>query len=186
MTKILSIVSALLLTIPAFAGQTLSEVVLQAQLKSYEGAREIDWKPGDTASYNVDMGFIKGTMIARVDSNDGNEVWLSQDMDLGFAGKQQTQTLLDAQTGEVKKVLVNGQEQEMPEQNYELIEIVDDTITVPAGTFKCMHVRFTDKSNNGEINMWQSNTVPMSGMVKQIAPSQFGKVTVELTSYNKQ
>lgn len=186
MLKILTILSTILLATPAFAATTISEIVLQSQLKSFSGLRAIDWKAGDTASYNVDMGFIKGTMVSRVDSNDGNEIWLSQDMDLGFAGKQQTQTLLDANSGEVKKLIVNGQEQEIPQQEFELIEIVDATITVPAGTFKCMHVRFTDKSSNEEVNIWQSQEVSMSGMVKQIVPSQFGKVTIELTSFNKQ
>ena len=186
MFKIFTIFSALAFTFPALAVSTLFDAIQPAYIHSYVAANAINWKVGDTASYNVDMGFIKGSMITRVDSNDGVEIWLSQDMDLGFAGKQNTQTLLDAETGEVKKLLVNGQEQEIPQKEFELIEIVDDTITVPAGTFKCMHVRFTDKATNDEINMWQSQDVAISGMVKQVVPSQFGKVTIELTSFTKQ
>ncbi len=184
MVKVFATLFSVLIAMPAFAAPTLSEVVLSAQLKNV--SRAIDWKPGDTASYNVDMGFVQGTMVTAVRSNDGNEIWLTQDMDLGFAGKQAVETLMDANTGEVKKVIANGQEQDIPEQNLEVIEIVDATITVPAGTFDCIHARLTDKSSNNEINIWQNSTVPMSGMVKQIVPSQFGEVTIELTSFTKQ
>lgn len=186
MLKIFATLFSVLIAVPAFAAPTLSEVILKAQLDNVKVARAIDWKAGDSANYNVDMGFLKGSMVMAVRSNDGNEIWLTQDMDLGFAGKQQTETLMDANTGEIKKILVNGQEQQIPEQNLEVIEIVDATITVPAGTFKCIHARLTDKSTNNEINLWQNSTVPMSGMVKQIVPSQFGTVTVELTSFLKQ
>lgn len=171
---------------PAFAAPNLTEILNTSITKNFNPARAIDWKPGDTANYNVDMGFIKGKMVTSVTSNDGNEIWLLQDMDLGFAGKQKVETLIDANTGEVKKVIANGQEQEVPKQDLEVVEIVDDTITVPAGTFKCIHAKLLDKSTNDELNMWASTDVPMSGLVKQIAPSQFGKVTVELTSFTKQ
>lgn len=186
MLKIFATLFTVLMAMPAFAAPSLSEVLIKAQFENLKVSRAIDWKPGDTASYNLDMGFIQGTMVTAVRSNDGNEIWLTQDMDLGFAGKQQTETLMDANTGEIKKILMNGQEQQIPEQNLEVIEIVDATITVPAGTFDCMHARLTDKSTNDEINIWANATVPMSGMVKQIVPSQLGEVTVELTSFLKQ
>lgn len=186
MLKIFATLFSVLMAVPAFAAPTISEIVLNAQLENLKVSRAIDWKAGDTASYNVDMGFLQGTMVMAVRSNDGNEIWLTQDMDLGFAGKQQSETLMDANTGEVKKILVNGQEQDIPKQDLEVIEIVDATITVPAGTFKCMHARLTDKSTNDEINIWANSDVPMAGMVKQVVPSQMGQVTVELTSFLKQ
>lgn len=186
MIKIITTICSLFIAVPAFAAPTLAEIISKSQLQSFNSSRAIDWKPGDTANYNVDMGFIKGTMVSSVTSNDGNEIWLLQDMDLGFAGKQKVETLMDANTGEVKKVIANGQEQEIPKQDFEVVQIVDDTITVPAGTFKCLHATLLDKSSNEELNMWASTDVPMSGLVKQIAPSQFGKVTVELTSFTKQ
>lgn len=186
MLKFITTVCALFIAVPAFAAPTLSEIVLQGQLQAIKGARAIDWKPGDTANYNVDMGFLKGTMVMSVRSNDGDEIWLDQDMDLGFAGKQKVETLMDADTGEVKKIIANGQEQQIPEQNLEVVQIVDEEITVPAGTFKCMHATLTDLKTNDELNIWATSDVPMSGMVKQVTPSQFGVVTVELTSFVKQ
>jgi hypothetical protein len=188
MLKIMMSLASLFVSATVFAAPTLSESMMQIQVDAFKAstARAIDWKPGDSANYNVDMGIVQGTMVMTVDSNDGNEIWLSQNMDLGFAGKQQVQTLMDANTGAVKQVLVNGQEQEIPKQDLEVVEIVDDTITVPAGTFKCLHARLTDKSTNDEINLWNNSEVPMSGMVKTTQPSQFGMVTVELTGFNKQ
>lgn len=178
---------SIIVSTTAFAAPTLSEALFEIQFGSAKqnASRAIDWKAGDKASYNVDMGFLKGTMVTEVASNDGNEIWIHQDVDLGFAGKQQMQTLMDANTGAIKKVLVNGQEQDVPTPDLEVIEIVDDTITVPAGTFKCLHARLADKSTNDEINLWNNSEVPMSGMVKTIQPSQFGKVTIELTSFHK-
>jgi hypothetical protein len=186
MIRIITTICSLLITMPAFAASNLTEILTKSLTQNFNPARAIDWKPGDTANYNVDMGFIKGKMVTSVTSNDGNEIWLLQDMDLGFAGKQKVETLIDANTGEVKKVIANGQEQEIPKQDLEVVQIVDDTITVPAGTFKCIHATLLDKSSNDELNMWASTDVPMSGLVKQIAPSQFGQVTVELTSFAKQ
>lgn len=146
----------------------------------------LDWKVGDSASYNIDMGFIKGSMVSAVRSIGNDGIWMTQDMDLGFAGKQKVESLIDPNTGEVKKMLVNGKEQSVPKQDIEVIEVKEDRITVPAGAFDCIHARLKDKSNNNEINAWiNPQLIPMSGMLKQIAPSQFGNVTVELKSYKK-
>lgn len=125
-------------------------------------------------------------MVASVTSNDGNEIWLAQDMNLSLVGEQKTEILMDANTGTIKQILVNGQEQEIPDQGtLEVVQIVDATITVPAGTFKCTHATLKNESNE-EINIWASGEVPMSGMIKQVSPNQFGTATVELTSFNKQ
>jgi hypothetical protein len=40
--------------------------------------------------------------------------------------------------------------------------------------------------NDAEINAWLNpQLVPLSGLLKQVAPSQFGTVTVSLTSFKK-
>lgn len=143
---------------------------------------------GDTADYKLNMGgFINGTMKMSVKSIDADGIWMVQDVDLSFMGKQLMESLIDPATGQVKKLLVNGQEQEVPATpELELIEIIDDTITVPAGSFDCQHIRLLDKSNNSEIKIWSSADVSLSGLVKQIAPSQLGQVTTELTGFYMQ
>ena len=146
----------------------------------------LDWAVGDTNNYTVDMGFIKGTMSMSVRSVGADGIWMDQNMDLGFAGKQKVETLLDPNTGEVKKMIVNGKEQAPPKQDVEVIEFKEDKITVPAGTFECIHARLKDKESGNEINAWVNpQAIPLSGMLKTIQPSQFGNVTVVLKSFKK-
>lgn len=162
--------------------RSIQQVAIMEQAKT----QGLDWKAGDTNNYSLDMGFIKGTMIMRCREVGAEGIWLEQDMDLGFAGKQKAEILLDPNTGEIKKMLVNGKEQQVPKQDVEIIEIKEDKITVPAGTFDCIHARIKDKTNNQEINTWiNPQMIPLSGMLKTIQPSQFGKITVELTSFQK-
>ena len=62
----------------------------------------LNWKVGETNNYSIDMGFIKGSMVMSVREIVADGVWLDQNIDLGFAGKQVVQTLLDPNTGEIK------------------------------------------------------------------------------------
>lgn len=146
----------------------------------------LNWTVGDQLNYNLDMGFIKGTMSMTVRSIDADGIWMDQNMDLGFAGKQKVESLLDSNTGEVKRMIVNGKDQAPPKQDTEIIEVTEDNITVPAGNFDCIHARIKDKTNNNEINAWiNPQMIPLSGMLKTIQPSQFGDVTVLLKSFKK-
>lgn len=151
-------------------------------------AEGLDWKVGDTASYDLDIGgFIKGSMIMSVASIGADGIWMNQDADLGFAGKQKIQVLLDPNTGAIKKLIANGQEQQVPKQDLEIIDTKEEKITVPAGTFDSIHVTARDKSsNNGELNVWLNpQVVPVGGTLKQMAPTQFGTMTTLLKSFKK-
>ena len=189
MVKVLLATLGLVFSVNAKAAVSEFDVVNQIQMPVImDQARTLglDWKVGDSASYTIDMGFIKGSMVSAVRSIGNDGIWMTQDMDLGFAGKQKIESLIDPNTGEIKKMLVNGKEQSVPKQDIEVIEVKEDHITVPAGAFDCIHARLKDKTNNNEINAWiNPQLIPMSGMLKQIAPSQFGNVTVELKSYKK-
>jgi len=189
MVKALIAALGLAFSVNAVAAPTITDVLVQAQMPAIMDQAQtqgLDWKVGDTASYTVDMGFIKGSMVMSVASIGADGIWMNQDMDLGFAGKQQAQTLIDPNTGEIKKMLVNGKEQAVPKQDIEVIDMKEDKVTVPAGTFDCIHARLRDKEKNEEINAWLNpSIVPLSGMLKQVAPSQFGNVTVALKSFKK-
>lgn len=149
-------------------------------------AQALNWKEGDTNNYNVDVGIAKGTMVMMVKSIGNDGIWIAQNIDLGFLGKQMAETLIDPNTGEIKKFIVNGKEQEIPKNNTELISTTEDRITVPAGTFDCIHAILKDKDSGKDINAWiNPQMIPMSGMLKQVAPGQFGNVTLVLTSYKK-
>lgn len=179
--------AVLMFSMNTLAAQNIFDTTLKVQqdMLSRAISRGLDWKVGDTNNYKLDMGFLKGTMVMTVASVGAEGIWMNQNMDLGGAGKQKVETLINPSTGEVIKTIVNGKEQEMPKQEIEIIEMVDDNITVPAGTFQCVHARINDKTNNQEINVWMAASVPLSGMIKTIQPSQFGNVTVELTSFKK-
>lgn len=179
---------AMAFAVNASANPVVDTLVAQQQnnIRVMVSTMALNWKVGESANYNVDMGFIKGTMVMSVASIGADGIWMNQDMDLGFMGKQQVQTLLDPNTGAILKMIVNGQEQQPPTQDIEIISTLEESVTVPAGTFDSLHVVAKDKSNNDEINFWiNPKVVPLSGMLKQVAPSQFGQVTVELTSFNK-
>ncbi len=163
------------------------EVLQQSQLNNIQKAQRPDWKTGDSCNYNVDMGFIKGSMVMSVGQIGTDGVWMIQDMDLGFMGKQKMEMLMDPATGQIKKLLVNGKEEQVPETpELEIIEIVTENLTVPAGTFETQHMRLKDVKANQEMNMWATPEVPVSGLVKQVQPSQLGQVTMVLTGFHKQ
>jgi hypothetical protein len=173
----------------AVAAPSVVETLVQAQMPAIMDQAHtmgLDWKVGDRADYSIDAGFIKGSMIMSVKSIGADGIWLNQDADLGVAGKQKVELLIDQNTGEVKKMIVNGKEQQVPENNTEVVEVKEDKITVPAGTFECIHARLRDKEKNEESNAWiNPQIVPMSGMLKQVAPSQVGEVTILLKSFKK-
>ncbi len=146
----------------------------------------ISFKVGDENNYAIDMGFLKGTMNMLVKSIEAEGVWIFQKMDLGFAGKQDVQTLIDPNTGKIIKMIVNGKEQTPPETNLEVIDMTEERITVPAGTFDSIHIRAKNTKDKSEINQWANpRDIPIGGMLKQIVPSQFGNVTIVLTSFKK-
>ncbi len=146
----------------------------------------LDWKVGDQASYSLKMSMVNGTMLMNVREITAEGIWLDQDVDLGPFGKQESDLLVDQETGEVKKILVNGQEQQIPENNSEIVEAKDDRITVPAGTFDCIYAKIKDTKTQEITEAWiNPELIPVSGMLKTIQPSQMGNVTLELTSFVK-
>lgn len=172
----------------AMASSTLVDfLVNQQQLVIQEvGPQRLTWQVGDTASYNVNMGFISGTMVMKVASVGPDGIWMHQDMDLGFAGKQKVETLIDQETGAIKKMIVNGKEEQVPDQDIEVISTNQEQVTVPAGTFDSMHAVVRERGKSEDINIWVNPlVVPMSGMLKQVAPGPIGEVTVECTSFSR-
>lgn len=150
-------------------------------------AEAFNWKVGDTSSYDMNAGFVKGSMVMTITSINGNEVIINQKLDLGFLGKQDCDATIDASNGQTTKLVCNGQEQQRPDQgDIELVDMKEDKITVPAGTFDCIHIVAKNKKDNSEINQWANpKLIPVSGLIKAVTPSQLGKVTVELKSFKK-
>ncbi len=155
------------------------------QIQSNVSAMALKWKVGDKADYKMAVGgFINGTIKSFVREDNGTEIWVQQDMDLGFAGKQKVEILFDKATGQVKKLLADGKEQQIPDASkMELVETKEDQVTVPAGTFKAVYAKIKDRDSGNIQEAWiNPQEVPINGMVKALADSQLGKVTQELTA----
>lgn len=163
---------------------TINIVELQTALTVQAHMRAgLNWHVGDKASYNIDLGgFIKGTSNNFVREDTGTGYWMVQDMDL-MIQKQKAEILINKSTGQIEKFLVNGQEQSIPKSDTEIVEMKESHVTVPAGSFDCIYAKIRDKSENKITEAWiNPQVVPMNGMLKALADSQFGKVTQEATS----
>jgi hypothetical protein len=146
-----------------------------------------NWKVGDTTSYSIDMSIIKGTMVMAVKDVQADAVTFTQDMDLGFAGKQACEMIINPNTGETKKMTCNGQDQSTDGAGeIEVVDQKEDTVTVPAGTFTCLYIKAKQKKDGSIVEQWiNPKLIPVLGMAKTIAPSQFGPVTIALTSFKR-
>lgn len=190
MFKSLIVAAAMVATASAHAYTTLAESVLVAQLpaiKASVGTLGLDWKVGQETNYKMNLGgFIQGSMKMYVKSVGAEGIWFVQDMDL-MIQKQQAEILIDPNTGEIKKILVGGKDQEIPKADYEIVDQKEETIKVPAGTFETIYLKVKDNANKGEISeQWiNPRDVPLTGMVKSVASSQLGPVNLELTSFKK-
>jgi hypothetical protein len=166
---------------PSTAAKAVSIVALQ----DIKPAAMLNWTVGSTADYNINMGFISGTMHAQVREETPVGFWIQQDMDLGFMGAQKVEIHINKDTGEVIELLVNGQKQEAPDaSNTEIVESRREKVTVPKGEFDSIYVKMHDKKENKDSEAWVNpSIVPMGGMLKQVAEGPMGQITVELTDY---
>lgn len=189
-----SIIIALLAVVglQAHAAPALTQIEVASLAQSVSDPAEttafLKWTVGDSADYKMSGGIIQGDMKTLVREEVTEGFWVQQDMNLGFMGKQKVEILYDKNNGEVLQLLVNGQKQTPPDPNdMEVIDMKGDRITVPKGTFDCTYVKIHNKKENNDMEAWiNPDAVPISGMLKTVAPSQLGQITIELTDFKKQ
>ncbi|RME16530.1 MAG: hypothetical protein D6797_04360 [Bdellovibrio sp.] len=147
----------------------------------------LDWKVGDNADYQIDIGFLKGTMHSTVRNEDARGFWVVQDIDLKIQ-KQKVEILYDKNTGAVLEIIVNGQKQTPPDpSDMELVDMKESHVEVPAGSFDCIYVKVRNKKENKISEAWLNpEEVPIGGLLKTIAQSPIGPVNVQLTAFKKQ
>jgi hypothetical protein len=167
--------------------QQATEMV-QAAIKALTQSPLANWKVGDTSDYNMNGGIISGKMHMAVRELVAEGFWTQTDMDLGFVGKQKVEILYDKNTGAVLQLLVNGQKQTPPSAaDQEVIDSKQTTVTVPKGTFPALYAKIKNKKNGEITEVWiNMEAIPVGGLIKTIAPSQLGQITVELTNFHKQ
>lgn len=183
MKALILTVTTLMMSLSAWSFQDVSS--FQTNLQVMAKTTGLNWKAGDYANYNMNMGFIKGTNNTSVREVTKNGIWMIQDMDLGFMGKQKMEALIDQNTGEIKELIVNGEKQDVPEPgNMEIISAEESSVTVPAGTFEAIYVKIKNNDDGNISQIWiNPELIPLNGSAKSISPSQFGDVTMELTAY---
>lgn len=175
----------------ASAKQTPAEVLLSSFGQTVMDQAQfagINWAVGDACHYNLSMaGFVKGKLDVVVREKSEEGYWLDQNVDLGFFGRQTMSVLIDPNTGAIKKVIIDGKEQAPPEQGeMEVVEVKEDKVTVPAGTFEAVYFRVLDKKENKETEQWiNPQLIPISGMIKSLGQGPMGQIVTELVSFEK-
>ena len=143
----------------------------------------INWKVGDQAAFDVSIGaFGKiGTMNKSITKEEGGAIWIHQEANL-VVQKDVTDMLLNRADGKVLKVIHNGKEETAPDEKPEIISQDTTEITVPAGSFKCIHVVGKTKTVE-KFEIWANprDTV-MDGSLKMVISGQM-EITMELASF---
>ena len=146
----------------------------------------INWKVGDSADYSVAMGmFGNGTETKAVTKEEGAAVWMH--VEIKIMGQNQTvDALINRADAKILKYIVNGKEETPPSDKPEIISQDYTSVTVPAGTFKAIHiVAKTSQSPKMELWLNPKDTV-MDGSLKTIAETSMGiTMTLELTSFKR-
>jgi hypothetical protein len=145
----------------------------------------IDWSVGDKATYDIDLGFLgKGSVVKEATEEEGNALWIVTDAKTPM-GAQKAEALISREDGTILKLIVDGKEQEVPESNFEIISKEAAEVTVPAGTFKTIHVKLKDKSDDSEMEAWVNpKDIPLGGIVKNVTAKGFLTVTLLLKSFS--
>lgn len=146
----------------------------------------IDWKVGDIANYTMQLGFIgKGTVQKTATKEEEGAIWIETTAKTPL-GNEKVETLVSRADGKILKLIVNGQEQKYEEHDIELISKDATEITVPAGTFKAIHVKVRDKTDASDVEAWLNpRDIPLGGIAKSVVTKGFVTVTLELTSFSR-
>lgn len=155
-------------------------------VSSFSTENLINWKVGDEADFNISMGFLgKGTMHKFVAKDEGEALWVTQDMNI-MNQRQKVEVLIRKADGTILKMLQNGKETQVPKDKFEIDEQEVTTVTVPAGTFDCVHITGHSKDVK-KADIWANPAATvMEGTLKQVMTTQMGiDMTLELQKFKK-
>lgn len=187
MIKSLFVIAALVVSsVPARAENQLINTLNHALLQQ-STLNLIDWKIGDSMAYNIKVfGSNMGTSTKAVTREEGNAIWMEQSMAL-MGQNQKAEALIDRATGKILKYIVNGKEQTVPDEALEIISQDYVDVTVPAGTFKSIHIVAKSESIQ-KMELWANpSETCMDGALKTIVKSSQlpVEITLELTSFRR-
>jgi hypothetical protein len=191
MIKSLLLSTLAVVGLQSYAMDASVQSVVQSLVVKSIRTHGLNWNVGDSADYSLagGGGVLNGKahMFVREAADPG--FWMEQDVDLGSLGQEKVETLVNKDNGQVVEMIVNGQKQDPPASDDEtVVDSHKDHITVtkfPNGA-DCFWVKVHSKSQNSDSQMWVNpELVPIAGMLKMIAPSQLGDITLELTDFSK-
>ncbi len=191
MIKSLRLATALLAfifvgTASATTVSEFSQFSTQVVLFSGLSTSDLVFHQGDVVSYNMTIGsFIQGTMETSVKSVSKEAVVLIQKIEV-MGQVQNCEETLNPITGVVTNTVCNGQQQNPGDPSGDVIESRQESVTVPAGTFDTIYTKIRNKKTNAENEQWTNQKlIPILGVVKMTATTQFGPMVIELTSFKK-
>jgi hypothetical protein len=138
-------------------------------------------------NYSLDLGGMDlGTMTMTTTKDEDKAVWVESKTNIPMMGKEDVMDMLISRVdGKTLKMIHNGQEEQIPDQNIEIVSQDYTSVTVPAGTFKCMHVVAKTKDVS-KVEIWANpQATALMGMLQQAADTQMGTMTAKLTSFKK-
>ncbi|MBI3557581.1 MAG: hypothetical protein HY074_15075 [Deltaproteobacteria bacterium] len=165
---------------------TIEQINTQQLMTSVATMALINWKVGDMQDSKVSLSLgMEGTMHKEATKEEGNGIWIKNVLTLPIQSDTQ-ELLIDRTSGKTLKYVHNGKEEQMPESNIEIIGTKNETITVPAGTFKVTHVSAKSKDVQA-IEIWMNpRDISLDGAAKEFLDQGMIKITLELTSFKKQ
>lgn len=146
---------------------------------------ELTWKVGDISEYKVSASMGgNGTMVKTVTKDEGTAIWVHSDMKT--SGRNDLiDKLYDKATGNVLKVIRNGAEQNPEDSKVQVISQTEETIKVPAGTYKVNHI-VGKTAKSPKIEMWVNTAdTAIDGVVKMIMKTTMVTITSEMTKFKK-
>lgn len=179
---------ALLLSIAVLlASQTLFASINQDVVRSLsvQGIQDlIDWKVGEYTEYEIEFLF-PGTLKKEVTGEEKGAIWVVQKIEFGSLGTTEVKMKVSRSTGEILEFYVNGEKQDPPAPpKYDIVDQVEEHITVPAGDFDTIKVSLKDLESGEMTHIWiNPRDVAMEGIVQMEAPTQFGPMTMKLTGF---
>ena len=145
----------------------------------------IDWKVGDTMNYEIKLGGMAlGSNTKSVTKDEGTAIWMRQEMKL-MSQNEVVEALINKADGKLLKLIRNGQEQSIPDNDLEIISQDATEIKVKAGSFKVIHI--VAKSKEVErIEIWANpRDSAIDGTIKQMVKSPMGMISFELTAFRR-
>lgn len=192
--KSLLIGSLMILSSVVGHAQTVSVQEVQSQINSInwqefwsqQDVRNLGWHVGDLAEYDLKLAVIPGSMLMFVSSIEGSIAVLNQELSIATI-KQSCDMHFNLNTGELIKTVCAGVEQKPGEpSNTEVIDMKEDQITVPAGTFQTVYIKATTGEKKQIIEQWINRSeIPVLGLVQSITPSPIGTMNLKLKAFKK-